>query len=143
MLSFCIVIPKLRGNRNAGALCASIGIAMRQVGSASIQFKNTSQTIQTCVLTTHIIYRFGAWTFQAKFVPALQVPTVSRGLLENFFHMLMTWSGTPRLAPIKAGPRLEEIPEKVVRDLSSDQKYLRLAIQYSAKEYPDRCQGNV
>ena len=73
----------------------------------------------------------------------LQVPTVSRGLLENFFHMLMTWSGTPRLAPIKAGPRLEEIPEKVVRDLSSDQKYLRLAIQYSAKEYPDRCQGNV
>ena len=40
VLSFCIVIPKLRGNGNAGALCASSGLAVRQVGSASLQFTN-------------------------------------------------------------------------------------------------------
>ena len=52
----------------------------------------------------------------------------------------MEWN--PKFEPIKAGPRLEEIPEKVFGNLSSDQIYLRLAIQYSAKEYLDHYQGD-
>ena len=39
----------------------------------------------------------------------------------------MEWN--PAFKPISAGPGLEELPEEVFRDLSSDQKYLCLVIQ--------------
>ena len=38
----------------------------------------------------------------------------------------MDWN--PKFKPISDGPGLEDLPDKVFRDLSSDQKYLRLAV---------------
>ena len=53
----------------------------------------------------------------------------SQGVIAKLLPAVADMEWNPAFKPISAGPGLEELPEEVFRDLSSDQKYLYLVIQ--------------